>query len=232
MAESLEFRYPGSELALFAGALNWKHYLRRQLRPYIRGRVAEVGAGLGSFTRVFAELDYTSWLALEPDRELASQIPASPRVRVSIGTIEDLDRSDRFDLIMYIDVLEHLEDDRAEMRQACEHLASGGHVAVLAPAHNYLFTEFDRAIGHHRRYNKRTLRASAPSALRLRQLRYLDSVGMLASLANRLLLRQSMPTVAQIAFWNRVMVPCSTVMDVLTGYSLGKSVLGIWEKPA
>ncbi len=61
---------------------------------------------------------------------------------------------------------------------------------------------------------------------------YLDSVGAFASLGNRVVLRQSMPTLKQILLWDGRMVPLSKVFDSLLGYRAGKSVLGIWRKKA
>jgi hypothetical protein len=59
---------------------------------------------------------------------------------------------------------------------------------------------------------------------------YLDSFGALASVGNRLLLRQSMPTLDQILLWDRRLVPISTIFDPILGYRAGKSILGIWKK--
>ena len=61
---------------------------------------------------------------------------------------------------------------------------------------------------------------------------YLDSVGLLASAGNRLLLRQSMPTERQILAWDRLMIPVSRVIDPVFGHRLGKSVLGVWRREA
>jgi hypothetical protein len=102
-------------------------------------------------------------------------------------------------------------------------------VIVLAPAHQWLFTPFDSAIGHFRRYTRKTLAAAAPPELHTEKLIYLDAVGLAASLANRLLLKQSMPTHAQIQTWDRLMVPISRLLDPLLGNRAGKSVLGIWR---
>jgi len=103
---------------------------------------------------------------------------------------------------------------------------------VLSPAHEFLFTPFDTAIGHFRRYSRASLRASAPDTLRTEKLVYLDAAGMLASAANRLLLQSSMPTERQILTWDRLLVPISRLVDPIFAGRIGKSVLGVWRKDA
>jgi len=234
------FSYVGSELDLFAAATTWKAYVRRQVAPYLGRTVLEVGAGHGGTTRVLIEAAHpqtTRWVGLEPDETLAGRLAGAIEAgalpafcEAKVGTLESLDEG--FDTLLYMDVLEHIEDDRAEMARAAAHLNPGGHVVVLSPAHPFLFTPFDRAIGHYRRYTLKTLRAAAPldCGLELVRLRYLDSVGMLASLGNRLVLQSAMPNPKQIALWDKAMVPLSKLLDPLTGYRLGKSVLGVWRK--
>ena len=55
---------------------------------------------------------------------------------------------------MYLNVLEHIEDDTKEINEAFQKLNPGGFLIILVPAHNNLYSEFDKAIGHFRRYNK------------------------------------------------------------------------------
>jgi len=139
--------------------------------------------------------------------------------------------SRQFDTILYIDVVEHIEKDREELKRAASHLRPGGHLIVLSPAHQRLFSPFDAAIGHFRRYNRAMLRAISPAGLLLERMRYLDSAGMILSAANMLLLRQSMPTAAQLRFWDLCIVPISRVLDKLLLYSIGKTVIAVWRRP-
>lgn len=221
--------YEGSELDLFAKAVRWKAYWRDHIAGFVRGSVLEVGAGIGANARELKDLGFHRWLSLEPDAALAARIETGDRHRAQLGTLADV--QDTFDTILYIDVLEHIADDRAEARRAAEHLNPGGCLIVLAPAHPFLFTPFDTAVGHHRRYTRATLRAAMPPDLEQRKLVYLDSAGMLASLGNRLLLQSAHPTEAQILLWDRFLVPPSRVLDRLLFGRVGKSVLGVWSKP-
>lgn len=223
-----EFQYMGSELALFEKARNWKAYWRSVIAPFVRGDVLEAGAGIGANTQLLRELAHSRWTALEPDAALSAQIEGADEVLT--GTLDHVPDERRFDAILYIDVLEHIEDDRAELRKAAAHLNPGGQVIVLSPAHPFLFTPFDAAIGHFRRYTCDSLRRAAPPDLTLRKLVYLDSAGMLASLGNRLLLRSSMPTESQVLIWDRFLVPISRAVDSLFAGRVGKSVLGVWSR--
>lgn len=238
-----ERAYVGTELEIFAQAEHWKAYLINAMQDRVRGDVAEVGAGLGIYTKLFLSVAAIQartqrWSCIEPDAQLASKLRAqlapniaAGQVRCITGTLADLPSSARFDCILYIDVLEHIADDRAELRLAAEHLSQGGHLLVLSPAHDFLYSDFDRAIGHHRRYNAQTLNSVVPPELDRECLRYVDAVGMLASLVNRWVLRQSHPTHAQIQLWDRRMVPVSRMIDPWLGHRIGKSILGIWRKP-
>jgi len=226
------FHYEGSELDLFEKARNWKAYWRTHIREFIRGDVLEVGAGIGANTVTLADLDYKTWTCLDPDAGLAARVALPPggRHQEAIGTIDDLPANARFDSILYIDVLEHIEDDRAEMARAAARLNPGGTIIVLSPAHPFLFTPFDAAIGHFRRYTRSSLRAAVPVFLRAEKLIYLDAAGMLASAANRLLLSSAMPTERQILTLDRLLIPVSRIIDPIFAGRLGKSVLGIWRR--
>jgi SAM-dependent methyltransferase len=232
------YNYVGGELELFEKAVHWKSYFQRCLRPWARGRVLEVGAGLGGTTRILCDGTHESWTALEPDPELLVELrrrqerqPFPLPVRTIQGSTSDL-AGRNFDCLLYIDVLEHIEADAEELRRAADLLAPRGTVVVLAPAHQRLYTPFDQAIGHYRRYSRASLRALTPPTLRLEKLFYLDSVGLLASLANRLLLKQSMPTLRQVQTWDRFFVPLSRWLDPLLAYRLGKTVVGVWRRPS
>ncbi|MGD0772958.1 MAG: class I SAM-dependent methyltransferase [Candidatus Solibacter sp.] len=224
-----QLAYAGGELAVFEKARCWKRYWSRLIRPFVHGDVLEVGAGIGANTRALVDLPCRHWLCLEPDPTLASRIALpTRRHELVIGTLADLDPRRKFDTILYLDVIEHIEDDRGELSRAAALLATGGSIIVLAPAHACLYTAFDRAIGHFRRYNMHALRAIAPAGLRERKLVYLDSCGALASLGNRFLLRSPMPTERQILTWDRLLVPCSRWLDPLLLHKAGKSVLAVW----
>lgn len=232
-----DFTYIGSELDVFAFASNWKAYYRGLIAEYIGRNVLEVGAGIGATAQTLCDGSQNRWVCLEPDPSLASQISGKIETgelpnccTVRTGTTSAIESGKQFDTILYIDVLEHIETDREEMQNAYSLLGKGGHLIIVSPAHQGLYTPFDAKIGHFRRYTKATLSAVIPDGLKLCRLIYVDSFGALASAANRYILKSDTPTKKQIQFWDTKIIPFSRFFDAKLGYSVGKSVIGVWKK--
>ncbi|MBC7899534.1 MAG: class I SAM-dependent methyltransferase [Saprospiraceae bacterium] len=232
-----DFTYIGSELDVFAFASNWKSYYKGLIAEYIGRNVLEVGAGIGATTQTLCDGSQERWICLEPDPKLADQIKTKidsgelPKCCTARnGTVAEMSGSDKFDSILYIDVLEHIEADREELESAARLLKNEGHLIVLSPAHQGLYTPFDAKIGHFRRYTKATLSSAVPANLKLVKLIYVDSFGALASAANRYILKSDAPTKKQILFWDTKIIPFSRFFDSKLGYALGKSVIGVWKK--
>jgi len=229
--------YAGKELSLFSKAVNWKKYFASKIRPFLGRRVVEVGAGIGATTSVLCNGLQQEWICLEPDPVLRNEIDARIAVhqlpaccRTCGGFVGDLDVCQAIDSFLYIDVLEHIREDRYELQSAADRLAPGGTLIVLSPAFNFLYSRFDQAIGHHRRYDKRMLAALTPHGCRIETIFNLDSVGMATLIFNKIALRQSLPNEKQILFWDRWLVALSRKADPIIGYRIGRSVVSVWEK--
>lgn len=227
------YHYQGDELALFGKAINWKRYFGQRMYSFIGEDVLEVGAGKGSTSKVLNQGKAKTWTMLEPDETMFHELKENFRnfpgnTNLVKGNLENIDQC--FDTILYIDVLEHIEQDKKELESAAKLLKSGGHLIVLSPAYQFLFNEFDSAIGHYRRYNRKTLKAAAPQGMNRISISYMDSTGFFASLMNRLFLHQSYPTQKQVEAWDKYFIPVSKITDALFLYSFGKTILGIWEK--
>lgn len=232
-----EKHYPGLELEIFKKAVNWKNLVKKLLRPYLTGDVLEVGAGIGGSTRILCTGEQQRWVCLEPDAGMAKKIksdidagilPSCCEIRPT--TITGLNTEEKFDAILYIDVLEHIRDDKLELEIAGNHTRPGGVIAVLAPAHQLLFSVFDNEVGHYRRYSRVQLQKIFPSSFFNREFKYLDCIGLFASLANKYFLKRKTPSQKQIIAWDKTMVPLSRKLDPITGYKFGKSILGVWMK--
>ena len=236
MTTQSNLHYVGSELELFTHAINWRSYWTSKIIKYLRGHVLEVGAGIGSNTKRLCHLS-ASWTALEPDprqaKLISNWLDTSNILSTTawVGTLSTLGEGKSYDAILYIDVLEHIKDDRQEVFTAYKHLAPGGVVIILSPAHAFLYSPFDKSIGHYRRYSKNDLLKLRPNESTIKFIGYLDSIGLLASLGNKLFLKSPMPTKSQIVFWDTMFVPISKLLDGVLRFKIGKSILAIWQKP-
>ncbi|MGH7828270.1 MAG: class I SAM-dependent methyltransferase [Candidatus Binatia bacterium] len=237
MARADETAYVGGELDLFFLATNWKRYVKAAIGEYLVGDVLEVGAGIGGTTAALHDGAARRWVCLEPDTGNAKRLRALVAERwdpattnVVVGSLRSLAERPSFDCIVYVDVLEHIDDDRRQIEEAARLVRTGGHIVILSPAHQWLFSEFDKSIGHLRRYDKQRLQSLMPSGWKEKKMAYLDSVGVLLSLGNVLALRQAMPSRLQIAIWDRFCVPLSRIVDRLLLGNVGKSVLAVWHK--
>lgn len=229
--------YPGTELELFAQAHNWRQYWMRQIVPFLGNRTLEVGAGIGSITRELAPVAKSDWFAIEPDPTLVQGLHTTviesqlENVTVMQGNIHSINSDEgKFNSILYSDVLEHIRDDEEEVEFALSKLEVSGHLILLVPAHQFLYSDFDKAIGHYRRYSRRMVRALIPNSASIVLDRYLDSVGVTLSLGNRLITRRDKPTPKQISIWDRAIIPASRILDPFLRYRLGKSLLIVIQK--
>jgi hypothetical protein len=231
-----DFYYCGQELDIFSNAVHWKKYFNSILLPDIGNTVAEVGAGIGATTAILCDGQKKSWLCIEPDTILRKIIDEKIKkgllptcCKASQTFITNLEDEQKFSTILYIDVLEHIDDDKNELINASKHLVKGGTLIVLSPAYQFLYSEFDRAIGHYRRYNHCDLLALTPNGCSVKRIHYLDSVGALTSLANRFLLKQAQPSLRQIQFWDKFLLPISIILDKVIKYRFGRSVVIVWK---
>jgi len=233
-----DYHYEGQELHLFEKAAKWKQYLATTLKPYIQGKVLEVGAGIGETTLYLQNNKVQEWTCLEPDQNLLSILLSKIKAKkfpsycnARLGTIKNILEGSTFDTIIYIDVLEHIEDDKKEITAAAPFLKIGGSLIILSPAYPVLYNPFDKAIGHYRRYSKKTLRAIVPSLeFKEEKLYYLDVASMLLLLLNKAFLKKKYPSGNDIWIWQTFFLPVSKILDRVFSNTAGKSIIGIWKK--
>lgn len=166
-------------------AVNYNAWIYSRARPYLGRRVLDLGAGIGTFTKLAAG-DGRDVVALEPHREYADLLERELAGRGGVDvvcatpeTFRDLGEGG-FDSVLCLNVLEHIPDDASALRAAHDLLAPGGHLLLLVPAHRLLYGEVDRRIGHERRYSRGPAAALARSVgFEVLTARYVNPLGAL-----------------------------------------------------
>lgn len=224
-------KYPGAELDNFDKATIWRKYIFFQIKKFIKGNVLEVGAGIGSFTNNYKNL---------PDKITLSEIDRDNLLSIkkkfkdsNINFTDDLTRNikNNYDTIMYLNVLEHIEDDTKEINDAFQKLNTGGFLIILVPAHNNLYSEFDRAIGHFRRYEIKYFRNLKVNNSKLIRLNFLDSAGYFLYYINKIFFKKEVyPSKLKIFIWDKLFTPITFILDKILFYKFGKNILYIIQK--
>jgi SAM-dependent methyltransferase len=152
-----------------AWLLGWLERQRRPGRGPV-GRILDVGCGDGLFFErlgAFGEVE-----GLEPDGSLLNDPRWRGRIREA--PFDGSFRSERpYDLVLMLDVLEHIGDDAAALAAARRALRPGGRLLLTVPALPWLWSRHDEANAHFRRYTRPSLRrALAGAGFVVESLRY------------------------------------------------------------
>jgi SAM-dependent methyltransferase len=153
------------DLENLARARRLGDWVFEQFRPYVRGRVAEIGAGIGTYSERIRAHGVDDLLLVEPDPACAARLRGSFDA-VAEETLPDAPslRPDDRDLVVALNVVEHIPDDHAAVAAMARALRPGGVLTLLVPAHPRLYGRLDVKYEHQRRYTKERLRDVVESA--------------------------------------------------------------------
>lgn len=220
-----------------AAAENYFAWQSRLVTPELGRRVVEVGCGIGNFTRFL--LDREAVYALDIDTVCVERLQARYAGRANLHTLvsepghpafEELRRS-RPDTCVCLNVLEHIEDDRAALQSMASVLVPGGVIVLLVPAFPALFGPIDQNLCHFRRYTRRSVRELASAAgLRVRKLRYLNAVGFFGWWANARVFRRTKQSPLQIKIFDRFIVPLLSRIEAGAPPPFGQSLFVVLQK--
>ena len=146
-----------------AAGQKYRRYQFDLIQPYVGRSMLEIGSGLGDFSEQFNDrLEYL--VVTDSDRYCVDQLTTRYAGRHDVDVLElalpgEIKIRHKVDTIVMMNVLEHIADDSQALRDLAACLEPGGHLIISVPGYQRLYGDFDRLVGHHRRYTPASLRA-------------------------------------------------------------------------
>jgi len=224
--------YIGEELEAFDKAHIWRKYIYFLIKKFLKKDILEVGAGIGSFTNNYITQDRNITLTdLDTYNVtlLEKKFTINNNVKVLKCFVNEIDSA--FDNILYLNVLEHIEDDAGELNKALEKLKTGGTLIVLVPAHQKLYGPMDKAVGHFKRYDLNFFKNLNLKNANIEKLYCLDCAGYLLYFLNKIFFKEEVyPSSFKILIWDKIFTPITIILDKLLRYKFGKNVMCVIRK--
>ena len=242
---SHSFNYVTSDLEALSDLKNYYQWILDEIQPFLGDRLAEIGAGIGTFTNFLV----ANHISQRPGATLMAFEPASNLYPVLQSRLQDMHAdlvaqgrlaakcdyfrgaAGEFETIILVNVLEHIEDDIACFRETYASLCPGGRIVIFVPAMHWLFSELDRVVGHYRRYSKHQLEQAVEGArFRIIKSIYFDLWGAVPWYLFCVLGRSTSINPRLARLYDRLGVPITRRLEKIHSPPFGKNLLLIGEK--
>ncbi len=199
--QSIEAKVHDS-LEMLADLYAYNHWYYQAVRPHLRGSICDVGCGTGNFIHFL--LNHERVVGIDPYGEsldvARERFHRHANVRFVQARLSDVPNdtvpAGSFDTVICVRLLDSMEDDVDSLRRMRRLCHDDGNVVIVASAHMSAYGELDRAVGHRRRYNRRSLaRAFQEAGLSVTHSTYQNRLGYFGWLwQSRILRRRGIPT--------------------------------------
>jgi len=222
-------------------AVNYSRWILDSLWPFIGKHIVEVGAGVGSFSKMLLETQPESMTLLEPSATLfpilTQRLPvidtrgiAQARSATLVQAFSGANASRQPDTAIYVNVLEHIADDEQELRDLHSILPASGRLLIFVPAHRWLMGTMDHQLRHVRRYTRDELTMKCRSAgFRIQLAEYFDVIGIAPWWLKYCLLKSDRMEPTAVELYDRLIVPISRTLERFVTPPIGKSVILVAE---
>ena len=223
--------YPIEATEKFDNANFHRKYCMSFVKKFIKGEVLEVGAGCGSFTKDYINNDLQITLTELDNKNyenLKNIFDKRKNTKIINERLSNINK--KFDTIIYLHVLEHIQDDMEEIVEISKKLKTDGNLIIMVPRFQKLYTNLDKAVGHYRRYEIDFFKKNMCDLTR-QKLISLDSMGYLLYYLNKIFFKdEKFPSELKIFIWDKIFTPITILADFLTNYKIGKCILTVYKK--
>jgi len=211
------------------------------IHPYVKGRILEIGSGIGNISGCFVKHDVPLYVSDYSDHYcnlLQQRFVNEPLVRdvfqIDLATLDFENRYapliGRFDTVFALNVIEHIGNDGWAIANCKKLLAPGGHLIILVPAYQLLYNGFDKELEHFRRYTRTSLKnLFLAQHFKIIKSWYFNLAGILGWFVSGTILRKKTLPAGQLSFYNKL-VPIFRIADRLIMNKMGLSVITVGKK--
>jgi ubiquinone/menaquinone biosynthesis C-methylase UbiE len=214
-------------------AVNYRNVLVGLSVPWLGEHAVEIGSGNGDYASAWAEQGQRLTVTEALDSRLSML-----RTRFSDNPLIDVeelwlpsDKEAAYSAAIAYNVLEHIEDDVGALASMRRLVRVGGHVVIIVPAFEIGMSDFDRKIGHFRRYRTSTVASRMRAAgLEPVTVRYVNFVGLAMWVLLVRCLRQPPRNSAALRLYDRLVVPVVAGLEAKVRFPFGQSVFAVGRR--
>lgn len=183
-----------ASLETLSKADEYYKWLYSRVKNFIRGRTLEIGAGIGNFAK-WGRDSASEYHVTDADPFLVEKLKEEFPKAFLWNLYESFPGTDRYDTIIILNVVEHLEKDLEALKILHERLVPGGYLIIMVPAMEFLYGSLDRSFGHFRRYTKEQMKSLFERVpFTMIENHYVNVIGMFGwYLYGRILKRENLP---------------------------------------
>ena len=223
------FVHEGKDLESMSFAQNYHNWIYENITKELGTKIAEIGSGVGNFTEFLLRNDHARIDAYEPctKMHLNNKFSKNPRVNCINSNFELVSKSCdyKYDSVIFINVLEHIQQDLDAIKNAYNITRPGGKLIIFVPALQFLYSKFDRSIGHYRRYQKSELTKLVQNAsFKIMSCEYFDSIGIVPWFVFMKVMRQGLSSRNTFTY-DTFVVPWLKILEKKISPPLGKNML-------
>lgn len=210
----------------------------RKIQPFLGKEVLEIGSGLGTFSSyLVGKGGRVTLMDRNPEyiRYLEERFGGNPRVTVVAGDAQSVDAcvgQRKFDTVVLINVLEHIENDRLCIDRVRKILLPGGRLILIVPAHDRLYSEMDKNLGHYRRYERNRLIALlASEGYTLEKIHHMNFLSALGWYATFKIRKAGRMPLSMLRIGD-MLIPATELLERKLTFPFGLSLFVVASAPA
>jgi SAM-dependent methyltransferase len=222
-------------LEFLSSVYNYNHWMARTLEPFIGENILELGCGIGNILQYYLLRQKLTGVDLDQNMINYCQKKFDKHENcefICADIFEDEIKLDaNIDTMISMNVIEHIEDDRAALKWMVDNLALNGTLVTLVPAHPHIHGSIDEAAGHHRRYVMEDLITKIEGiGCHVTNSFYFNCIGYFGwGLNSRVFKKKNIP-VKQTLIYDRYVVPLQAWAEGIIKPPFGQSLVVIARK--